>query len=310
MRKQNHAGPLQSLNEGNPVLVKDDSDNNLPLSLLKETEQIASHRSTIRDIRNFYRTTYISVPFLRTSTFHYNSGSMDYLDGEEESYVEHKVRNKRKLSENTDMLVSEMSGLAKRFTDSVSVNSTPSGSVPTNINFITKLISKERDFTIAKKTRNSASAKFETRMFPIHSTNFISNSYGTDLRTRVRRHGDKKLIKVDIDNYDIQDTTNSDTVNKSELYIGQENVDLASFTLEHLSMENGTVSPRNLSELELPPYCVYPQYFVYTWVLCMVALASFLKLNYLVKTVVLVFMVTCYGILIIECGTIFDPVQR
>lgn len=58
---------------------------------------------------------------------------------------------------------------------------------------------------------------------------------------------------------------------------------------------------------ELKECCrnMYPQYFVYTWVLCMVALASFLKLNYLVKTIVLVFMVTCYGVLILKFRNLF-----
>ncbi|XP_071529549.1 adenylate cyclase type 8-like [Panulirus ornatus] len=308
MGKHNRAEPIQSLKEGSPVLVKDDGNYNLPLSLLKETEYIASHRSTIKDIRNFYRTTYIRVPILRTSNIHYNSGSMDSLGSLEESYTVHKIRNKRKLSENTDFLVSEKPNLVNRFIHNVSVNSTPSGSAPSNIDFLTKLISKERDFTIARKIHNSTSAKVKTRTFPIQLKNQKSSSYGNDLRTRVRRHGDKKLIKVDIDN--VHDTAIFDAqVNKSVVYTGQENVDFASFSFDLLNMNNGTASHNNLTHLEPPPYCVYPQYFVYTWVLCMVALASFLKLNYLVKTVVLVFMLTCYGFLIIECSTIFDPVQ-
>ncbi|XP_064090031.1 adenylyl cyclase 78C-like isoform X2 [Macrobrachium nipponense] len=66
-------------------------------------------------------------------------------------------------------------------------------------------------------------------------------------------------------------------------------------------------SPRidDLNQQETVMFCMYPQYWVYTWVLCMVALASFLKLNYLAKTVVLVFMVTCYTFLIIEYDKVF-----
>ena len=57
-----------------------------------------------------------------------------------------------------------------------------------------------------------------------------------------------------------------------------------------------TLSHISVSDM-YPQHCSYLQYFVYSWVLCMVALASFLKLNYLTKTIILVVMVFSYGTL-------------
>lgn len=44
--------------------------------------------------------------------------------------------------------------------------------------------------------------------------------------------------------------------------------------------------------------CSHPEYIVFTWVLCLIALATGLKLYYLVKTFMATFMVCCYAILI------------
>lgn len=44
--------------------------------------------------------------------------------------------------------------------------------------------------------------------------------------------------------------------------------------------------------------CSHPEYFVFTWVLCLIALATGLKLYYLVKTFMAMIMVCCYAILI------------
>lgn len=44
--------------------------------------------------------------------------------------------------------------------------------------------------------------------------------------------------------------------------------------------------------------CAHPEYLVFTWVLCLIALATGLKLYYLVKTLLATIMVCCYAILI------------
>lgn len=45
--------------------------------------------------------------------------------------------------------------------------------------------------------------------------------------------------------------------------------------------------------------CSHPDYIVFTWVLCLIALATGLKLYYLVKTFMAIVMVCCYAILIL-----------
>lgn len=52
--------------------------------------------------------------------------------------------------------------------------------------------------------------------------------------------------------------------------------------------------------------CKYPEYVVFTWVLCLIALATALKLYYLVKTFLAVIMLAIYTVLIlIPCQDIF-----
>uniref|UniRef100_A0A182Y4R7 adenylate cyclase n=1 Tax=Anopheles stephensi TaxID=30069 RepID=A0A182Y4R7_ANOST len=49
----------------------------------------------------------------------------------------------------------------------------------------------------------------------------------------------------------------------------------------------------------LHPSCVHPEYVVFTWVLCLISLATALKLYYLVKTFMAIAMVACYSFLIL-----------
>ena len=45
--------------------------------------------------------------------------------------------------------------------------------------------------------------------------------------------------------------------------------------------------------------CVRPEYIVFTWILCLIALASALKLYYLVKTALATIIVSIYAVLIL-----------
>lgn len=56
--------------------------------------------------------------------------------------------------------------------------------------------------------------------------------------------------------------------------------------------------------------CLLPQYHIFTWILSMTCLASFLKLNYIIKTCVLLVMVFVYSILMMGAFPIvFSDVQ-
>jgi hypothetical protein len=55
--------------------------------------------------------------------------------------------------------------------------------------------------------------------------------------------------------------------------------------------------PNTNNSLYVVASCLLPQYHMYTWVLAMVCLASFLKLNYMMKSAILLVMVIVYTIL-------------
>lgn len=56
--------------------------------------------------------------------------------------------------------------------------------------------------------------------------------------------------------------------------------------------------------------CLLPQYQIYTWVLAMVCLGTFLKLSYLIKWTILLAMVIVYTILMtVAYPEVFDDIQ-
>ena len=62
---------------------------------------------------------------------------------------------------------------------------------------------------------------------------------------------------------------------------------------------NSTVERVNKTENNEDELCIHPEYLVFTWVLCLVALATTLKLYFLIKTLLAVAMVTVYSVLLI-----------
>ncbi|CAG9767609.1 unnamed protein product [Ceutorhynchus assimilis] len=67
-----------------------------------------------------------------------------------------------------------------------------------------------------------------------------------------------------------------------------------STTTEEFPLNNTTIAP-SCSDCV---FCKHPEYIVFTWVLCMIGLATALKLYYLVKLILTLLMVTVYTILI------------
>ncbi|XP_076753507.1 adenylyl cyclase 78C isoform X1 [Xylocopa sonorina] len=60
-------------------------------------------------------------------------------------------------------------------------------------------------------------------------------------------------------------------------------------------------------DIVLETTCVRPEYIVFTWILCLIALASALKLYYLVKTALATIIVTVYAVLIlVVCKDFFS----
>jgi len=55
--------------------------------------------------------------------------------------------------------------------------------------------------------------------------------------------------------------------------------------------------------------CLLPQYHIFTWILSMTCLASFLKLNYIIKTCVLLVMVSVYSLMMGAFPIVFSDIQ-
>lgn len=74
--------------------------------------------------------------------------------------------------------------------------------------------------------------------------------------------------------------------------------------------EKNEVSEEPLRSLEdglVVGSCIPPEYMVFTWILCLIALASALKLYYLVKTALALVIVTVYTVLIfVLCKDMFS----
>lgn len=65
------------------------------------------------------------------------------------------------------------------------------------------------------------------------------------------------------------------------------------------STQNNSDSNNNYENLKAKPDCMHPEYVVYTWVLSMIALATVLKLYYLIKLLLAILMVALYTVLIV-----------
>ncbi|XP_047494880.1 adenylyl cyclase 78C-like isoform X2 [Penaeus chinensis] len=147
--------------------------------------------------------------------------------------------------------------------------------------------SSDESFVVLERYRSLSSLKSTTKQ---------ASGVQSDGRKRIRRRGNKLLVGGgDHDNNSLSGASAAGL-----------QTDMPK-TLRKNPYPDVKETPFTAQPDELKECCrnMYPQYFVYTWVLCMVALASFLKLNYLVKTIVLVFMVTCYGFLILKFRNLF-----
>lgn len=88
----------------------------------------------------------------------------------------------------------------------------------------------------------------------------------------------------------------SDYAPPNYLYLRQLNHSMTVNSIDNLLVSTTIISS------DLPPKiskCSHPEYLVFTWVLCLIALATGLKLYYLVKTFMATIMVCCYALLIL-----------
>lgn len=225
--------------------------------------------------KNLYRTTPDDSHKNRRGGV-FNSKHGHYQEYSNEESVS-KVGNKQKHTA-TASLPAEVQFIAKR---SVNMSKAYSYTIDPQKKVVEQSHNRESDSASEKCIHNSKRAKCRNKR-PLAKD---SNDLKVDTRTRIRRSEEKKT-EHSVENWDTH--TNTSVVHDGNPSTAVHN---------SIPRDNQTIHP-NTNKVHV--VTIYPQYFVYTWVLCMVALASFLKLNYLVKTIVLVFMVTCYGILIIH----------
>lgn len=69
--------------------------------------------------------------------------------------------------------------------------------------------------------------------------------------------------------------------------------------VESISSDTSASLGNTTHELTAKPNCMHPEYVVYTWVLSMIALATALKLYYLIKLLLAILMVALYTTLIV-----------
>ncbi|XP_049312866.1 adenylyl cyclase 78C isoform X2 [Bactrocera dorsalis] len=92
--------------------------------------------------------------------------------------------------------------------------------------------------------------------------------------------------------------TNANTNdNDNELELGAAN------SAELYNTFNGTKAS---DELKQSNDCAHPEYIIFTWVLCLVSLATALKLYFLIKTCMALAMVACYMILILAYPAFYE----
>lgn len=232
--------------------------------------------------RNLYRTTDNSHKFKRDGVYAKHGRHLDYPN----EVSVHKVENKQNYLENSTL------PFAVEYIQKRSVNMSIAYSTlltVTQKKVVEQSTNRESDSFIEKGIHNSKGAECRTKRSVVK----VPHNVEGDTRTRLRRSDEEKKNHYrDVKNEHSLENRGTHT-NTSVIHDVH-----SSATLHNIyQVDNQTVHPHTNESLVVS---IYPQYFVYTWVLCMVALASFLKLNYLVKTIVLVFMVTCYGILIIH----------
>ncbi|XP_056644231.1 adenylyl cyclase 78C isoform X2 [Diorhabda sublineata] len=63
-------------------------------------------------------------------------------------------------------------------------------------------------------------------------------------------------------------------------------------------------------DLTFNPHCFHPEYVVFTWVLCLIALATALKLYYLIKILLLILMLVVYSTLILMPSSLFTDTHE
>lgn len=93
------------------------------------------------------------------------------------------------------------------------------------------------------------------------------------------------------------------SLNVEEVYERHKRIEnVSSRQVDHIVSDSMSVTPNEtmlISDSGIAT-CVHPEYLVFTWVMCLVALATTLKLYFLIKTLLALVMVSFYAFLVVS----------
>lgn len=138
--------------------------------------------------------------------------------------------------------------------------------------------------------------------------NFSSTTAGINKNWQNLIPNDIAFIK-----HELYKSLTNETIDGSDINITDSESGDTLKTIPVTSLD-GTLDLPEVKHLTDP--CSHPEYLVFTWVLCLIALATGLKLYYLVKTFMAFIMVFCYATLILAAfpdvfnNSCFDTVKQ
>lgn len=143
----------------------------------------------------------------------------------------------------------------------------------------------EKNYKIQKRTKNSSREDFNAVLdLRNNDLGFVKNS---SMQTRrLSKSNDTHVFNI-----------SSDEV--SSLHRAVRSSGASSRVLEQLVSDSNKTADASSTVIVTVLACVNSEYLVFTWVMCLVALATTLKLYFLIKTLLAFIMVSFYAFLVI-----------
>lgn len=145
----------------------------------------------------------------------------------------------------------------------------------------------EKNYKIQKRTKNSSREDFNAVLdLRNNDLGFVKNSSMQTLR--LSKSNDTHVFNI-----------SSDEVEVSSLHRAVRSSGASSRILEQLVSDSNKTADASSTVIVTVLACVNSEYLVFTWVMCLVALATTLKLYFLIKTLLAFIMVSFYAFLVI-----------
>lgn len=148
-------------------------------------------------------------------------------------------------------------------------------------------VHQEKDYQSQQRTKNSSREDFNS-VLDLRNNNlsFVKNVSMQTLR--LSKSSDTHIFNI-----------SSDEVKVNTLHRAVRSSGASSRALEQLVSDSNKTSDAPSTVVVTVLACVNSEYLVFTWVMCLVALATTLKLYFLIKTLLAFIMVSFYAFLVI-----------